>query len=182
MTLLSMIVRRTGGLLSFALAVACGLWLALPSRAMAQEQDEGGSEGLPAGLTMPQSIEQVSPEFPSDAIADGVEADVIMSIVIGADGAIGEVTPEGLVYFTYDSEGYLVEEPRALESDPYGFVPAAVEAIRQFQFAPASLLSEETGEAVPVAVTLTWRMSFVYEEVEAPTDVASEGSGAAAAS
>jgi hypothetical protein len=145
------------------------------SSSVAQEPPaDAPTAEVPAGLTMPEALASVAPVFPEQAIADGIEADVVMSIVIDAAGVVGEVVAEGVVYFSYDADGYLVEEPRDLTDDPYGFVPAAVDAIRQFEFAPATLLDEESGEAVAVPVTLTWRMSFVYDEVEVEVPVEEE--------
>lgn len=130
---------------------------------------EGQDSALPTGLTPPSAVEEVTPAYPPAALADEVEADVVMQIDVTVDGRVENIVPMGLTYYTYDAEGYLQEDERELTADELGFVPAAVEAMQGFVFQPATMVDDD-GVAQPIPVQLTWRMGFVidYEQVEVP--------------
>ena len=97
----------------------------------------------PAGtLTRPpELLESVPAEYPAEAEAAGVEGTVVLSIVIGEDGAVRQA---------------LVVDP-----GPHpGFGPAALHAVAQFRFAPAEI------DGVPTAVEITYRYDFVLKRPE----------------
>jgi TonB family protein len=78
--------------------------------------------------------------FPPKALADGLEAEVLLRLVVGADGSVTEV---------------LVLEPVG-----HGFDAAAVAAAQQFVFTPA----QRDGVSIPVAIKYVYR--FTNEVVE----------------
>jgi TonB family protein len=126
----------------------------LAARALAQ--DAGVEQAPPAAeagveqetpiSVLPKLLETVQATYPERALAERVQADVVLEIDIDAAG--------------------VVEAARALEASAtgYGFEEAAVEAARKFRFSPAM-----AGEsAVPVRIT------YRYRFVPAPPEPAPE--------
>jgi protein TonB len=83
----------------------------------------------------PQKIRDVAPRYPAIAQASRVEGIVILEAVISEDGVVLDV--------------------RVLRSQPL-LDAAAVEAVRQWRFTPATL----NGAAVPVVMTVTVAFSL----------------------
>ncbi len=106
-------------------------------------------EPPPAGtLTRPpELVEFVPAEYPPEAEAAGVAGSVLLSIVIGEDGA--------------------VRRAEVVDPGPHpGFGPAALHAVAQFRFRPAEI------DGVPTAVEIAYRYEFVLKRAEpaAPVD------------
>jgi protein TonB len=78
----------------------------------------------------PTRTKQVTPAYPPDAQAAGVQGIVIMEATIGADGKVTDV--------------------RVLRSIPL-LDKAAMDAVRQFEYTPTLV----NGVAVPVLMTVT---------------------------
>lgn len=91
------------------------------------------------GITMPQVIKEVKPEYPVAAKRARIQGTVGMDVVVLADGTVGQVTVT-----------------RSLDQT-YGLDEAAVAAARQWQFEPG----KKDGKAVPVQVEL--EMSFTLK-------------------
>lgn len=119
------------------------VWLA--ALAFAQEPVV---EEAPAELVQPQLVHEVAADYPPDALRDGVEAELVLEIDVGADG--------------------LVEDVRVLESAGEAFDTAALEAVRQYRFTPATV----AGEAVPVRISYLY--AFVLDDVVVPEDAAAD--------
>jgi TonB family protein len=86
---------------------------------------------------LPRQIRFVEADYPAEAITRGLEADVILSIDIGADGRVTTAA---------------VTEPSAYAG--LGFEEAATAAALQFQFEPAEVAGQ------PTAVQLSYRYKF----------------------
>ena len=78
----------------------------------------------------PTQTKRVTPPYPPEAQADGVQGIVIMEATIGADGKVTDV--------------------RVLRSIPL-LDQAAMDAVRQFEYTPTVI----NGVAVPVVMTVT---------------------------
>jgi hypothetical protein len=135
------------------------------------------AQDVPEGLVPPELLESVEAPFPPAAFEAGVEADVVVQLDITADGLVENVVPLELVYYTWDENGDVSEEPREVTDDPWGFVEPAVAAVSAYRFAPARVVDAENPDGLPTPVRLTWRVGFVAEPAVAAAD---EGSGAAA--
>ena len=85
------------------------------------------------GIKSPKLIKKIAPVYPEEARKAGVTGDVIVSALIGEDGAVQHV-----------------EVLRPLEK---GCTEAAVEAVKQWLYEPAR--SAETGKPVRVYFTVT---------------------------
>lgn len=129
--------------------------------AVAQEPD-----APPAGLsTLPEVVEFVQAPFPELALEDEVQADVMLSIQVTAEGTVAAAQAQNIVLYIFDDNDELYEEEVTPEYDPYGFGAAAEAVLLQFRFSPAL---DDAGEAVPVE--LIWRYGFYFEEEEVETD------------
>lgn len=93
-------------------------------------------------IVPPQLVEFVEATYPPEAVEQNLEATVILLITIDADGSVSEAT---------------VETPVG-----YGFDEAAVAAVEQFRFSPATRGGE------PFAVRIRYQYEFLLPEVEAP--------------
>lgn len=92
----------------------------------------------PNAIVPPQLLEQVEAVYPSEAAAQGLEATVRLELTLSATGEITDVkvqTPVG-----------------------NGFDEAAVAAVRQFKFAPA------TKAGKPIAIRIVYEYSFKLEQ------------------
>ncbi|MBN1946976.1 MAG: TonB-dependent receptor [Bradymonadales bacterium] len=135
--------------------VATVLMLAGITAVKAQDQP-----ALPAGLSaLPEVVQFIQAPYPAEALEDAVQADVLVEIVIDENGVVTGASPVSLVLYTFDDSGQLLEQTLLPESDPYGFVPEAIEALLQFQFHPALDEADQ-----PVAVSIVWRYGFYFEE------------------
>jgi TonB family protein len=96
----------------------------------------GEGDPLPEqGVSSPaRAVLRVLPVYPAEARGQGIEADVPLEIVVSATGA--------------------VESARPLQHAGLGLEAAAVNAIRQFRFAPAQ------HDGHPVRVRMRWTMQF----------------------
>lgn len=94
----------------------------------------------------PELVEAAPPEYPPEAAAAGLEAEVTVRISVDATGAVTDVqvvTPVG-----------------------HGFDEAAVAAARAYRFRPA----EWDGKPGPIVVETTIHFQLEVEEVEVPVD------------
>lgn len=168
--------------LTVAVATVLAVLAAMPPL-VAQAQDERSDGEPPPEIVPPELLESVEALFPAGALEAGVEADVIVQIDITEAGEVQNIVPTGVVYYTWDDDGEVIEEPRAVEADSWGFVPVATDAIARYRFAPARLIDAENPDGVAIPVQVTWRIGFVAEVIEAPVDDwdavgANDGSGA----
>ena len=122
----------------------------------------GQEEELPPGVSvLPVLSEFVDAPFPELALEDEAQADVLLRVVIDADGLVAEAQATEVIFYFFDENDEIYEETFEPEYDPYGFVDAAEVAVRAFRFEPAR---DEAGE--PVAVELIWRYGFYFTEEE----------------
>lgn len=166
-------------------ALLIGVMLTLPIAAFSQSDpsvaagDGVGSDDAEdaSRVEPPELLEEAAAPFPEAALDAEVEADVVVEIDVEIDGSVSNVTPLQLVYYTYDDEGYVVEDAREVGDDPWGFVPNALRAVEQYVFAPARLYDADNPEGIDIPVRVTWRVGFVvdYEEVEVPLTSGSSG-------
>jgi len=106
--------------------------------------DPVASAPAPTGVLTrpPELVDFVAAPFPAEAEAAGISGDVVLSIVIGEDGAVTGV--------------------KVLDPGPHpSFAPAAEAAVRRFRFRPAEI----DGKAA--AVELEYRYEFVLKRVVA---------------
>jgi protein TonB len=83
-------------------------------------------------------VRGAAPTYPDAARAEGIEGDVLLELIVGTSGE--------------------VETARVLRGVGHGLDEAAVRAMRQFRFAPATL----GGHAV--RVRMSWSMQFRLRE------------------
>lgn len=83
----------------------------------------------------PRPIRKVTPEYPEEALARGLEGNVVIQALVGADGR--------------------VHETRVVNPDPV-FDPVAVAAVRQYVFEPA----KSGGKPVAVWVAIPIRFKL----------------------
>ena len=96
-------------------------------------------------IVPPELVELVEAVYPEKAEAEGIEGVVVLEIDIDAEGK--------------------VEAARVLEPAGYGFDEAALVAVRQFRFEPATVDGE------PIPVRITYRYGFqLAEEVKEPVE------------
>ncbi len=88
------------------------------------------------GVTLPEAVVKVNPRYAQAAREAKVQGEVGLTVVVGADGAVGDVT----VTSSLDTA--------------YGLDEAAVDAVKQWQFNPG------TKNGTPVAVSVDIVMSF----------------------
>jgi TonB family protein len=94
------------------------------------ERDENGAFRAGRGVALPTKLSDVAPKYPPEALAAGVQGVVILEVTINESGS--------------------VTDPKVLRSIPL-LDDAALEAVRQWQFAPSVV----NGQAVPVKMTVT---------------------------
>ena len=91
----------------------------------------GGIGGGPyrpgSGVQPPSLLREVKPAYTEEARRLGITGDVLLEIVVRADGRVGEV--------------------RVLEGLGHGLDERAVDAVRQWRFAPAKRLGPARGRA-----------------------------------
>ena len=101
----------------------------------------GGIGGGPyrpgSGITPPELLREVKPEYTEDARRGGIEGDVELEIVVRSDGSVGDV--------------------KVLRGLGGGLDRRAVEAVRQWRFAPAKRFGRAVDVLVEVAVEFKLR-------------------------
>ena len=101
----------------------------------------GGTGGGPyrggSGIVPPRLEEEIRPRYTEDARQRGIEGDVLLEIVVRADGTVGDVRIVRRLGFGLDEE--------------------AVVAVRRWRFAPAERLGSPVDVFVEVAVGFTLR-------------------------
>ena len=101
----------------------------------------GGTGGGPyrpgSGIDPPRLLREVKAEYPEEARQRGVGGDVVLEIVVRRDGSVGEI--------------------RVLQGLGSGLNDRAVQAVRQWRFAPAQRLGTAVDVIVEVAVEFKLR-------------------------
>jgi protein TonB len=101
----------------------------------------GGTGGGPyrpgAGITPPSIIREVKPDYPQDARRRGIEGDVVVEVIVRADGSVGQV--------------------RLLQGLGAGLDERAVAAVRQWRFDPARRHGTPVDVVVEIAVEFRMR-------------------------
>lgn len=101
----------------------------------------GGTGGGPyrpgSGIDAPRLLKEVKPEYTEDGRLRGLEGDVLLEIVVRRDGSVGDI--------------------RILQGLGAGLDQRAVQAVRQWRFAPARRLGAPVDVVVEVAVEFTLR-------------------------
>ena len=101
----------------------------------------GGTGGGPyrpgSGITPPELLREFKPQYTEDARRRGVEGDVVLEIVVRADGTVGPVT--------------------VLQRLGSGLDERAVQAVRQWRFSPARRFGTPVDVLVEVAVEFKLR-------------------------
>lgn len=122
-----------------------------PPAVPAQPAPTSPEQAPPAApvITPPSLLQFVEAPYPEEARALGLSATVEISLVVTIDGS--------------------VEEPSVVAPQGHGFDEAALEAVRQFRFAPA------TRDGVPARARIRYAYVFeLREELVAPEPQASE--------
>ncbi len=101
----------------------------------------GGTGGGPyrpgSGITPPRVLKEVKADYTEEARQRGLSGDVVMEIVVRADGAVGDV--------------------RILQGLGSGLNERAAQAVRQWRFAPATRQGAPVDVIVEVAVEFKLR-------------------------
>lgn len=97
----------------------------------------GGPYGPGSGIAPPRLLHEVRPTYTEEARQRSVEGDVLLEIVVRRDGSVGEV--------------------RILQRLGSGLDERAVQAVRQWRFAPARRLNTPVDVIVEVAVEFQLR-------------------------
>ena len=120
--------------LSCALALICSLTV-IPGPAWAERaKAPAGSRPAPKLTRAPELVEFVEAPYPEAELENPRAAQVVLAILIDAQGQVGEV--------------------QVVESAGEHFDAAAVDAVKRFRFTPAEL------DGVPSPVKITYRYSF----------------------
>jgi TonB family protein len=105
------------------------------------EGEGGGTGGGPyrpgSGITPPGLLREVKPQYTEEARRQGVEGDVVLEIVVRADGSVGAIT--------------------ILQRLGSGLDQRAIEAVRQWRFSPARRYGTPVDVLVEVAVEFKLR-------------------------
>ncbi|MDH5672185.1 MAG: TonB family protein [Myxococcales bacterium] len=123
-------------------AAALLFLFASPTAAQAQAPDDGASSEQPARpvVTPPQIKKFVEATYPPEAFAQGIMGRVVVQVLINADGSVREAS--------------------VVQGAGHGFDEAALEAVRQFEFEPAT----RNGEPIPAKI----HYPYVFEIQAAP--------------
>jgi TonB family protein len=101
----------------------------------------GGTGGGPyrpgSGITPPQLLREVKPDYTEDARRQGIEGDVVLEIVVRSDGSVGDV--------------------RMVKGLGAGLDRRAIDAVRQWRFSPARRFGTPVDVMVEVAVEFKLR-------------------------
>ena len=117
-------------------ALVLGTLLTLGSAAISAVQEPVYKPG--DGVTLPRVIKEVKPKYSQSALQAKVQGTVWLRAVVKADGQVGDI-----------------EVARSLEDS---LDIEAIEAARQWEFAPG------TREGKPVAVEITIEMTFTLKK------------------
>jgi TonB family protein len=107
--------------------------------ATAAAQESAVHDSKEAGVTLPQPTRQVKAQYTAEAMRQMIEGDVLLSVVVKADGTVGTVA---------------VKE--SLDS-VYGLDESAVNAMKQWTFKPG------TKDGKPVGVRVDVKMKFTLK-------------------
>ncbi len=119
-----------------AASLLLGMSLVAPRLPLAEEGTADGTKQ--SQLVMPKIVYSVAPKYPEDARRAGVEGRVLLDVVVETDGTVGDVTP-------------------AVEVEDYpSFSKAAVRAVKQWRFAPAT----DGGDPIRLSVKLPIRFEL----------------------
>jgi TonB family protein len=124
--------------LSLQLVVAV---LCLSTNALAQEKPSPSTPEKPV-IAAPRLKKFVEAVYPEGAVEAGLEAAVGLTVVVTEEGGVGEI---------------VVTAPAG-----HGFDEAAVAAVKQFEFEPATL----DGQPVPVRIGYTYRFKLEKKAVK----------------
>jgi TonB family protein len=119
--------------------VAAPLAGSTPAAPVALQQDDKVYGAKEEGVTLPQVVRQVHPQYTSEAMRQMIEGDVVLDVVIQSDGKVGDVG---------------VKE--SLDS-VYGLDQEAVKAMKQWEFRPG------TKDGKPVSVRVDVKMRFTLK-------------------
>jgi protein TonB len=101
----------------------------------------GGTGGGPyragSGIEAPRLLREVKADYTDDARRRGVEGEVVLEIVVRSDGSVGEV--------------------KVLNGLDGGLNDRAIQAVRQWRFAPARRLGAPVDVIVEVSVEFKLR-------------------------
>jgi protein TonB len=103
---------------------------------VAYAQDTARVYGAKEGVTLPELVKEVKPEYTQAAKDAGIQGSVILAVVVRDDGTVGEI-----------------EVTRSLDK-VYGLDDAAVAAVKQWEFKPG------TKDGKPVHVRVEIEMTF----------------------
>jgi len=112
--------------------------------------------------TLPQLTRKVDPTYPPRALADRVEATVVLDVDIADDGTVDTVTVVSTDVRAED--GTPVESHTGQEQDSYGFAQAAIVAGAQLEFSPA----ESAGAPIAVRIQYTYRFRLPAPPIQPP--------------
>jgi TonB family protein len=105
------------------------------------EGSGGGTGGGPyrpgSGITPPSIVQEVKPDYTDDARRRGITGDVVLEIVVRSDGRVGNV--------------------RLVQGLGAGLDQRAIDAVRQWRFAPAKRYGTPVDVLVEVAVEFRLR-------------------------
>ena len=107
--------------------------------ASAAAQESAVYDSKEAGVTLPQPTRQVKAQYTAEAMRQMIEGDVLLSVVVKADGTVGTVA----VRESLDSV--------------YGLDESAVNAMKQWTFKPG------TKDGKPVGVRVDVKMKFTLK-------------------
>jgi TonB family protein len=99
-----------------------------------------GRDAAREGVTVPQLLRKVDPEYTADAMRARIQGTVVLEMVVLADGSVGKVAMV-----------------RSLDS-VYGLDQSAIDAASQWKFKPG------TKDGKPVAVAVTLEMKFTLRD------------------
>ena len=122
-------------------------WRLIPAVADAQPSPDAGPIQAEQLDKPPTLVKEVPAEYPPDALAQRIEADVVLLLDISADGKV-------------DSVG--VAEPA--QPSGLGFDEAAILAAQQFEFTPAEMGGQK------IAVQITYRVKFRLPPAPPPVE------------
>lgn len=147
--------------LSIAIAVAL---IALPAVALGQDDGTPPGDGAPDEppiTKLPAVKTMVDAVYPEKALADRVEASVVLEIDIDVEGFVEAAS---VVESTFTRE----DGTAPPDTDVYGFEQAATIAVTQIEFTPA----EAEGVPIPVRIRYTYNFELPVVMPDVPDIVA----------
>lgn len=105
----------------------------------AAAQESAVHDSKEGGVTLPQPTRQVKAQYSAEAMRQMIEGDVLLGVVVKADGSVGAV-----------------EVKESLDS-VYGLDDNAVKAMKEWAFKPG------TKDGKPVAVRVDVKMKFTLK-------------------